>query len=173
MTRKTLWQSALLLALAFGMTWSAAAQERIAAPGAGKTVPKLTPVAETKLIMQGVAHANYQGLERNLKQKPADVEAWNFVRGQALLVAESGNLLLMRPPHNDGQTVWMQRSADLRETGTTLAKYAGKADYDRSKAALADVTNSCNRCHQTFRVPVQVGAPPAEKGEGKKERDTE
>jgi hypothetical protein len=112
-------------------------------------------------------------LERNLKQKPADVETWNFVRGQALLVAESGNLLLMRPPHNDGQTVWMQRSADLRETATTLAKYAGKADYERSKTALVDVTNSCNRCHQTFRVPVQIGAPPAEKGERKAERDTE
>jgi len=173
MTRKTLWRSALLLALAFGMTWSAAAQERIPAPGAAKPAPKLTPVAETKLIMQGVAHANYQGLERNLKQKPADVETWNFVRGQALLVAESGNLMLMRPPHNDGQTVWMQRSADLREAATTLAKHAGKADYEHSKAALLDVKNSCNRCHQTFRVPVEIGAPPPEKGERKTERDTE
>ena len=173
MTRKTVGRAALLLALACGMTWSAAAQERIPAPGAKTNPPRLTPVAETKLIMEGVAHANYQGIEKNLKQKPEDAETWKFVRGQALIVAESGNLLLIRPPKNDGQAVWMQRATDLREAAATLAKHAGARDYDRSKAALADVTNTCNRCHQTFRVPVQIGPPPPEKGERKAERDTE
>ena len=115
--------------------------------------------------MEGVAHANYQGIERNLKQKPADDATWTFMRGQALLVAESGNLLMIRPPKSDGQTVWMQRASDMRDAATTLAKHAANRDYERSKAALGDVTNTCNRCHQTFRVPVQIGAPPQpEKG---------
>src|SRR5437588_1825499 len=114
MTRKTLWRAAILVALACGTTLSADAQERIRAPAATANPPRLTPVAETKLIMEGVAHANYQGIERNLKQEPKDVETWKFVRGQALLVAESGNLLMIRPPHNDGQNTWMLRAADLR-----------------------------------------------------------
>jgi cytochrome c556 len=165
----------VLLTLAFVMTLSASAQERIKAPAATTPAPapKLTPVAETKLIMEGMAHANYQGLTRHLKEQPADAETWKFVRGQALLVGESGNLMMIRPPHNDGQTVWMQRAADLRDAATVLAKHAAKADYERSKAALTEVTNSCNRCHQTFRVPVQIGAPPPDKGERKTERDTE
>jgi hypothetical protein len=173
MTRKTVGRAALLLALALGMTWSAGAQERISAPGVIVNPPRLTPVAETKLVMEGVAHANYQGIERNLKQKPEDVETWKFVRGQALLVAESGNLLMIRPPKKDGQNEWMQRASDMREAATTLARQAGARDYERSKAALADVTTSCNRCHQTFRVPVQIGAPPPDKGERKTDRDTE
>jgi hypothetical protein len=173
MTRKTMGRAALLLALALGMTWSAGAQERIAAPGAKANPPRLVPVAETKLVMEGVAHANYQGIERNLKQKPEDVETWKFVRGQALLVAESGNLLMIRPPKTDGQNVWMQKASDMREAATTLAKHAAARDYERSKAALGDVANSCNRCHQTFRVQVLIGAPPAEKGERKADRDTE
>jgi hypothetical protein len=165
---KHLLRAAILLALATVVTLSADAQERLKAP-ATATPPRLIPVAETKLVMEGVAHANYQGLERNLKQKPADVETWTFVRGQALLVAESGNLLMIRPPRNDGQTVWMQRAAELREAATTLATHAGKRDYDQSKAALVNVTNSCNRCHQTFRVPKQIGPPPADK----KDRDAD
>jgi hypothetical protein len=174
MTRNTVGRAALLTALALGMTWSAGAQERIAAPITVKVnPPRLTPVAETKLVMEGVALANYQGIDKNLKQKPEDAETWKFVRGQALIVAESGNLLMIRPPKNDGQTVWMQRASDLREAAATLAKYAANHDYERSKAALADVTNTCNRCHQTFRVPAQIGAPPAEKGERKPDRDTE
>src|SRR5262249_47586852 len=154
---------------ALGVTLAADAQDR-ARPPAGPA-PKLVPVAETKLVMEGVAQANYLGLERNLKQKPADVETWTFVRGQALLVAESGNLLMIRPPRNEGQMVWMQRATDLREAAATLAKHAGNRDYDRAKPALADVAAACNRCHQTFRVPVQIGPAP-EKPE-KKERDAE
>jgi cytochrome c556 len=67
----------------------------------------------------------------------------------------------------------MQRASDMREAATTLAKHAANRDYDRSKAALVDVTNTCNRCHQTFRVPVEIGKPPDEKGERKKDRDAE
>src|SRR5262245_9874898 len=133
MTRNPLPRAAVLLALALGVTFSADAQDRarpapLPAPSPGPA-PKLVPVAETKLVMEGVAQANYQGLDRNLKQKPADVEAWTFVRGQALLVAESGNLLMIRPPRGDGQTAWMQRATDLREAATALAKHAGNRDY--------------------------------------------
>src|SRR5437660_10953444 len=68
------------------------------APAAQKFVPRFEAVAETRLLMEGLAHANYQGIERLLRQKPADDETWMFARGQALLIAETGNLLLLRPP---------------------------------------------------------------------------
>ena len=72
---------------------------------APKVAPKLEPVAETKLLMEGLAHANFKGLERILTQKPADAQTWTFARGQALLVAETANLLMMRPPQKEGQSV--------------------------------------------------------------------
>src|SRR5262245_60590679 len=68
-------------------------------PSGSKVVPKLEPIAETKLIMDGIAHANYRGLEKLLAQQPADAQAWTFARGQALLLAETGNLLMLRPPN--------------------------------------------------------------------------
>src|SRR5947207_1951395 len=123
-----------------------------------KFQPKLEAVAETKLLMEGLNQANYRGLERLLQQKPADDETWKFARGQALLIAEGGNLLLLRPPKTAaGQEPWMRHAIELREKAAALATSTGAHDYERSRAALADLAQSCNRCHQTFRVPTRVG----------------
>src|SRR5689334_10670248 len=73
----------------------------------GKIVPRLEPIAETKLIMEGMTHANFRGLERTLGKNPLDDQNWVFARGQALLIAESANLLMLRPPRNNGEAIWM------------------------------------------------------------------
>lgn len=128
-------------------------------PGGNKAklAPKLEPVAETKLIMEGLAGANLRGLAKLLQDKPVEAEAWGFARGQALLIAETGNLLLLRPPRSpDGQDVWLGHAADLREAATGLARAAAAKDYIRSRSGLAAVANVCNRCHQSFRVGVRV-----------------
>ncbi len=128
--------------------------------------PKLEPVADTRLVMEGLASANFKGIERLLREKPADVESWTFIRGQALLIGETGNLLMLRPPKNNGQDAWMDRSAELREAATTLARAAAARDFDKSQRGLVGVANVCNRCHQSFRVPVRI-EPFAEEGERK------
>src|SRR5437764_14655 len=98
----------------------------------------------------------FKGMERLLKDKPADGETWTFVRGQALLVGEAGNLLMLRPPKNGGQDAWMDRAAELRESATALARAAAARDFDKSQRALVSLANVCNRCHQTFRAPVRI-----------------
>jgi hypothetical protein len=127
-----------------------------AAPLRPTTTPKLEPVAETRLLMEGLNDANFHGLERHLKDKPADAEAWAFVRGQALLIAETGNLLLMRPPRNKGEDAWIARATDLRQVATAVARAAANRDYERCRVGLTVLGDVCNRCHQTFRVPVRL-----------------
>jgi len=131
-----------------------------------RPAPKLEPVADTRLVMEGLATANFKGLDRLLREKPADIETWTFIRGQALLLGETGNLLMLRPPKNDGQEAWMERSAELREAAIALARAAAARDFDRSQRGLVSVANVCNRCHQNFRVPVRI-EPFAEEGERK------
>ena len=119
--------------------------------------PQLQPVAETKLLMNGLAKPNFDGLNRHLKDKPADAETWEFVRGQALLVAESGNLLMMRPPKAKAlQDAWMAKATDVRAAGVKLAKAAGDRDYLAARAAHAELANACNRCHERFQVKTRV-----------------
>src|SRR5262245_17985539 len=77
-----------------------------------KPAPRLEPVAETRLLMDGLNRANFRGLDRLLKEKPTEIEAWTFARGQALLIGETANLLMLRPPRNQGQDAWLERSRD-------------------------------------------------------------
>src|SRR5262245_25874627 len=72
----------------------------------GKFAPRLVPVAETKLLMEGLAHPNFQGAKNILRAEKIEKEDWTFVRGQALIIAETGNLLMLRPPNNTGQDAW-------------------------------------------------------------------
>jgi len=155
MTR--LMRLALTLLLA-GMVTAVAAQAPRPVPRAeSKVQPKFAVLAETKLLMKGLADANYRGLETLLKQKPTDAETWEFVRGQALLIAETGNLLLLRPPRSGGRDAWYRRAMDLRTAAGRLARDAGVSDYTRCRADLQVLANVCNRCHETFRVDVRVG----------------
>ena len=120
-------------------------------------VAKPEPVAETRLVMAGLAKANFDGLVRNLKQQPADADTWVFIRGQSLLVAESANLLMIRPPQNrQAQPLWMARAAEMREAGSKVARAAAKKDYPTTQTAMVGLANSCNRCHESFRVPVRL-----------------
>jgi len=122
--------------------------ERIAAP-------KFEAVAETQLLMEGMITPNFRGAEKTLRGKP-DGDAWTYARGQALLVAEGGNLLLMRPPRNQGRDAWMSRAAELREAAAKLARQAAARDLLRSREALVEVAGACNKCHDTFRVATKV-----------------
>jgi hypothetical protein len=118
--------------------------------------PRPEPVAETRLLMEALNLPNYRGLEKLLKQPPKELEAWSFARGQALLIAETGNLLMLRPPHNQGQLLWLERSAGLRTAATNLARAAAARNYDQCRTGLVGLANACNHCHQTFRVKTLI-----------------
>ena len=154
MNRIGLVRRAALLALAPVLLSTAGAAPDQDAP---KVVPKFAALAETSLLMDGLNQSNYSGLERLLKQKPADVDSWTFARGQALLIAETCNLLLLRPPRSGGRDAWYTDAMDLREAAADLARRCGQRDYDGSVAGLKNVAAACNHCHQTFRVSTHVG----------------
>jgi cytochrome c556 len=126
--------------------------------------PRLDPVAETKLLMEGLAQPNFRSVDKLLKDEPAEAEAWQFARGQSLLIAETGNLLMLRPPKSaSAEDAWMKRATDLREKATSLARATAAKDPVKGRAALLAVAVSCNRCHETFRVDVKITTSDREK----------
>ena len=114
--------------------------------------------------MEGLTKPNFDGLARTFKQKPADAEAWAFARGQALLVAESANLLLIRPPRT------RQAQDDLGAPGRRAAGGGGRSWPGRPGPRTTwrrgpgwpNLANACNRCHESFRVPVRISPDAAE-----------
>lgn len=153
MARVRFWFAAVLLGLVCAFV--PVAQSQPVQPK--KAAPRLEPVAETKLLMEGLADPNTRALGKLLTGKPKEADGWAFARGQSLLLAELGNLLMMRPPKTkEGQEPWLTHSAELRENATALARAAAAKDYLQARTALAGVANACNRCHQSFRVSVRV-----------------
>jgi hypothetical protein len=151
------WSRLLLLApIAIMLVSTSPASPQLLPRNRPSTGPKPEPVAETKLLMEGLLQANLRGLEKNLRQPPADQETWTFVRGEALLIAETGNLLMLRPPKFEGQEAWLAAAAEIREKATGLAKSAAARDIDHCRKVLTEMAGTCNRCHQTFRVNVQI-----------------
>ncbi len=120
--------------------------------------PRLTPVAETKLLMEGLNQPNFQALEKTLKSDKIDGDSWAFARGQALLIGETGNLLMMRPPNNSGQDTWLKAATELRDNAAQLAKIVATRDVAESRLGLTRLANTCNNCHQTFKVQTKVTA---------------
>ncbi len=139
-------------------------------PPGTKIKPSLKPIAETRLLMEGLVNVNYRGLEKLLKAEPASVEAWTFARGQALIIAESSNLLMLRPPKGEAQDIWFDWAMSLRAAATQLAAAAAAKDYAKTKSLFVSLANNCNGCHKAFSVPVQIVPFPPEPGAGK---DTE
>jgi hypothetical protein len=117
---------------------------------------RLVPFAETRLLMEGLTNANFLGLEKLLRSEQLDDEAWAFSRGQALLIAESGNLLLLRSPRDSRQETWMRLAGDMRDSAGQLARWVQRRDLGRSRSALMDLAGKCNACHQAFRADVQI-----------------
>src|SRR5882762_2117380 len=94
MTRTRFWFAAAVFAVGAVFLSFAHSQPQ----PAKKAPPKLERVAETKLLMERIADPNTKALGKLFAAKPKDAEGWAFARGQALLLAEAGNLLMMRPP---------------------------------------------------------------------------
>jgi hypothetical protein len=177
--RRSLGLAFVVLLGAVVMTGGAAPQrkmpEQLPHPDAPRFVPKFEALAETKLLMDGLTQSNYNALEKHLQGKgPQDGDTWAFARGQALLIAETGNLLLLRPPRNEGRDTWMRRASDMRQSAANLAHRLKNRDLIRSRDTLTDLANKCNNCHQSFRVPARIGpkAEPAPAARGGV-RDTE
>jgi hypothetical protein len=137
------------------------AQEPARPQGKLRTQPKLEPIAQTRVLMVGINAPYFQGLDQILREKPANDDAWGAVSAQALLIAENGNLLLLRPPKGADEPTtdkWNQRAVDLRTAATQLAQDAEDEDYQRCRTALINLAKTCNRCHEAFKVQTRIAA---------------
>jgi hypothetical protein len=122
--------------------------------------PEFKPVASVKQIMVATvgpcAEIVFDSVGTIVSTKgveeiaPKNDEEWATVRNSALMLAESGNLLMMGGRAKDKRK-WAELSQELIEAGTA-AFHAAEA---RNAAALLDaggrVTDVCDNCHTLYR----------------------
>jgi hypothetical protein len=100
-------------------------------------------------FMEGVFQGPYRRLKAAIATEPKDNAGWKLIRSESLILAEGGNLLLLRKPEKDADK-WTEYSIASRDFGAELFKAAKKKDYSAAKKAYEKMLTSCNACHKQF-----------------------
>jgi len=108
------------------------------------------PVATISQIMVAITLPYSDALlyiERNPPQNERD---WETLQLQALMLAESGNLLMMKGrAKNQGQ--WMKDARMLVDAGAAAVKATRAKDIQAVLALNQQIVDSCITCHKQFR----------------------
>ena len=85
---------------------------------------------------------------------PKSSEEWTKVQNNAMLLAESGNLLMMSPrAQDDGQ--WMKSAQALVDKGQEAYQATQAKDVDRMFAVGGDLYDTCLHCHQLYMPAIR------------------
>lgn len=74
---------------------------------------------------------------------------WKLIKSDALILAEGGNLLLMRGPKEEAAK-WAEHSRTLRVLGGKLYRAAKAKDFPAARDQYAAMVKNCNACHNDF-----------------------
>jgi hypothetical protein len=89
-----------------------------------------------------------------------DQKGWTTARTQAIVLAESGNLLMVGTRVRDNGN-WMKMSRAMVDAAALAAAAAEKKDAKALEAATDSITTACMECHRPYRDQGrQMGAPP-------------
>ena len=118
--------------------------------GKGSDAPALRPVEDdVHEFMEYAFEPFFHDLRGAISNPPANKKAWIPVKANSLILAENGNLLMLRGPEENSST-WNELSVALREEGKLLYQAAKKRDYDAAKVHYEKFVTKCNACHQQF-----------------------
>ena len=84
---------------------------------------------------------------------PRDDKEWMAVQRASILLAESGNVLMMRGRARD-QGEWMKSARMLVDAGAAAYKAARAKDANALRALDAPLNASCVSCHTQYRPNV-------------------
>ena len=136
-----------LLCVSFSaMAPAIAADEPAKAPPA--PVPAAVPVSMHD-FMEGVFQAPYRRLKVAMAEEPKEAAGWKAIRSDSLILAEGGNLLLLRLPEKDADS-WTAHSVDTRNAGAELVTAAKAKNFAEARKAYETMLNHCNACHRQF-----------------------
>lgn len=124
-----------------------AAAALLTVAGAMPEERKVRAVATVAQLMQAMVIPASNALFNLPRNVPEDDQGWSEVQHSAVILAESGNLLMIGSRARDSE-VWMATSKALVEAGEAALKAVEARDVD----AFADIGNqiieACESCHE-------------------------
>ena len=111
--------------------------------------PTFQPVASVSQIMLAVTYPYSDNLLYIERNPPKTDNEWNTLQYQALMLAESGNLLMMEGRARD-QGEWMQDARLLVEAGVASVKAVRAKDVPAILALNDQIVTACTTCHTKY-----------------------
>lgn len=97
------------------------------------------------------------------RDPPKNQHDWDLLRGQALMLGESGNLIMMDGRARD-QENWIKYSKLLVDIGTTAFKAAQAKNLAGIRALNDPLNDACVNCHLQYRPGYHKRPPPSQNG---------
>jgi hypothetical protein len=133
-----------------------AAGATVVQPGAPSPVRHIGTTSE---LMVTVIRPASDALFYIETRTPADGDGWTALEGQALMVAEAANLLML-PGRARDQQQWIADATLMREAGAAAFKAAKTRKVEAVAAVSDQLYESCVACHQHYRPGYGRRPPP-------------
>ena len=126
---------------------------------AGSDRPPTRNVGSMSDLMVKIIYPASDALFYIESRTPKTDAEWTVLEGQALMVAESANLLMM-PGRARDQKQWMADAKLMLDAGADAVKFA-KVKNVEAIAGLSDrLYESCTSCHKHYRPDYGKPKPP-------------
>ena len=122
----------------------------LAATSAMAQAPAYQPVGTMSQLMVNIIYPASDGIFYVDRKPPTTPVEWNELANQALMVAESGNLLLMPGRARDNAN-WVKDAKLMIDAGAAAYKAAKAKDIEAVRAVNDALYASCVTCHAQYR----------------------
>ena len=112
--------------------------------------PSYEPIGNMSQLMVDIIYPASDALFYVERAKPQNDRDWGVLRGTALTLAESGNLLMM-PGRARDQGDWIKDAKLLVDVGAAAYKAAQKHDLQAILDLNDQLNTSCIKCHVQYR----------------------
>jgi len=111
--------------------------------------PTFQPVGTTLEIMRAMVIPSSDVIFKT-SDAPKDDKGWASLQNNALILAESGNLLMMTGRAKDSME-WMKDSKLLVDVGTAAFNAAKAKDFTKLGDISDDILTACETCHKKYK----------------------
>jgi hypothetical protein len=112
--------------------------------------PTFQPVGTVSQVMISITYPSSDAIFYVERNPPKTDKEWNDLQAQALILAESGNLLMIGRRARD-QGDWIKESQEMVDVGAAAYKAAMAKDLPAIVALNQRLNDACVACHQQYR----------------------
>jgi hypothetical protein len=113
------------------------------------TASPFKPIGSVPELMRALTIPSSDEVFRAQSEAPADDAAWEKLQRNALVLAESGNLLMIGERARDADN-WRKDARALIDAASAAVTAARAKNTEQFSKAADDVYNACESCHKDY-----------------------